>query len=90
MFQAVPARPCGKNCYWMTKRYLNVEGLGLKVLGTFSPVNQTLLQKFMQPQDDNPYLHATDGKHLFIELTRDTHLMQQFIYIINNSTYFGL
>jgi hypothetical protein len=29
-------------------------------------LNQTLPQKFMQPQDCNPYLHTTDGKHLLI------------------------
>jgi hypothetical protein len=26
-------------------------------------INQTLPQKFRKPQDGNPYLHTTDGKH---------------------------
>jgi hypothetical protein len=30
-------------------------------------INQTLPQNFMQPQDDNPYLHITDGKDLIID-----------------------
>ena len=33
-------------------------------------ISRSLSQEFMQPQDENPYLHNTDWKHLFICYTR--------------------